>query len=102
MEYINSNTLASGGPWRGATKQGRYPGVNAKFVVESGRGGDPSKKKMEGQVSVLIFQTGSIIITGYSSLEHGLETYDYVTEMFRENTELLFWDSSQRPKPKKK
>jgi hypothetical protein len=90
QSIINENyRIEHGGCWTGVTKTEKYPGLNAKYIYKGCLDDyDPhSKKKVNGQVTVLIFRSGSIIITGYSVWDHGIEAYNEIVEVIRSNFE---------------
>lgn len=93
---INENhRVENGGNWTGVTKTEKYPGLNAKYIFNEYLDDyDPlSKKKINGQVTVLIFRSGCIIITGYSVWEHGIEAYNKIINVIRSNfKEICFID----------
>jgi TATA-box binding protein (TBP) (component of TFIID and TFIIIB) len=97
-EIINKNSWTSGGNWRFATYQpSKYPGINAKFWVDSTANKWKDKydinndvkipKKLDGQVAVLIFRSGSTIITGAKSEQDLKKAYDTITDLIRQNPE---------------
>lgn len=82
--------------WRMATFQPeKYPGVNIRFWTESTRrchSEDYIKQpiKINGQVSVLIFRSGKCTITGAKNMKDIKEAYDAITNLVRNNQNLLF------------
>ena len=96
QRIINDNyKVDKGGTWAGVTKTEKYPGLNAKYIYKNCIDDyDPlSKKKVKGQVTVLIFRSGSIIITGYNVWEHGLEAYNEIIKIIQDNfQEVCFID----------
>ncbi len=92
----NKDSLLSFGPWFMATLSVRYAAINAKYLTNNYRkmmSELPAKykksdlKKIPGKISVLIFKTGSVIITGAKSSEEILETY---TEFMKLITDDVF------------
>ena len=74
------NNIANGGVWKSATIKSRYPGVNAKFMSRRARdalnaGIKPKKGKFPGELSVLVFRSGNIVITGGTDLNDYYEAY---------------------------
>ena len=72
----------------------RYPGINLKYqsIVE------PDK-----QVSLLIFRSGSIIITGAKNAKDILRSYNFITQVISKNSKKLFYyDINEEIKQKKK
>jgi len=72
----------------------RYPGINLKFpsIVEPGK-----------QVSLLIFRSGSIIITGGKNAKDLLVSYNFITDVISKNSKSLFYyDINEEIKQKKK
>jgi TATA-box binding protein (TBP) (component of TFIID and TFIIIB) len=72
----------------------RYPGINLKYpsVVEKGK-----------QISLLIFRSGSIIITGAKNLKDISTSYIFITDIISKNSNTLFYyDINEEIKQKKK
>ena len=71
----------------------RYPGINLKYpsIVE------PSK-----QTSLLIFRSGSIIITGAKYAKDILNSYEFITNLISQNASLFYYDINEEIKQKKK
>jgi len=72
----------------------RYPGINLKYpsVVEIGK-----------NVSLLIFRSGSIIITGAKNANDIANSYAFITKVVSENSKQLFYyDINEEIKQKKK
>ena len=101
-----TNNIVNGGVWKSATIKSRYPGVNAKFMSQRARDGlnagiKPKKGKFPGELSVLVFRSGNIVITGGTDLNDYLEAYICLSDLFRLNfEELCYWDEESRPKNK--
>ena len=93
---INDNhRIEHGGKWAGVTKTEKYPGLNGKYIYNEYLDDyDPlSKKKVQGQVTILIFRSGAIIITGYRVWEHGIEAYNEIINIINNNfNEVCFID----------
>jgi TATA-box binding protein (TBP) (component of TFIID and TFIIIB) len=72
----------------------RYPGINLKY---------PSIVEPDKQVSLLIFRSGSIIITGAKNPKDILNSYLFITELISKNSKKLFYhDINEEIKQKKK
>ena len=71
----------------------RYPGINLKYpsIVEPGK-----------QTSLLIFRSGSIIITGAKYAKDILNSYEFITNLISNNTSLFYYDINEEIKQKKK
>jgi len=71
----------------------RYPGINVKFpsVIETGK-----------QISLLIFRSGSIIITGAKNARDISESYTFITDLISKNNSLFYYDINEEIKQKKK
>lgn len=84
-------------PWRTALFQPcKYPGINAKFLssdaIEQYKNSSKLPKKPNGQVSVLIFRSGCVIITGAKTPTQLAEAYSSLLKIifthYQEVTEL--------------
>ena len=72
----------------------RYPGINLKF---------PSIVEQDKQISLLIFRSGSIIITGAKNAKDIANSYKFITKLICKNAEHLFYyDINEEIKQKKK
>ena len=72
----------------------RYPGINLKYpsIVEPGK-----------QISLLIFRSGSIIITGAKNAKDIANCYIFITKLVSVNSKSLFYyDINEEIKQKKK
>lgn len=72
----------------------RYPGINCKYpsTIESGK-----------NVSILIFRSGSIIITGGKHSKDILNSYNFIVDVITKNSDKLFYyDINEEIKQKKK
>jgi TATA-box binding protein (TBP) (component of TFIID and TFIIIB) len=71
----------------------RYPGINVKFpsIIEHGK-----------QISLLIFRSGSIIITGAKNVTDISESYIFITDIISKNNSLFYYDINEEIKQKKK
>jgi TATA-box binding protein (TBP) (component of TFIID and TFIIIB) len=72
----------------------KYPGINCKY---------PSCFDPEKRVSILIFRSGSIIITGGKYSKDILNCYNFIIDVITKNSETLFYyDINEEIKQKKK
>jgi len=72
----------------------RYPGINLKY---------PSIIEPDKQVSLLIFRSGSIIITGAKNAKDIANSYTFITKLICNNSSKLFYyDINEEIKQKKK
>jgi hypothetical protein len=71
----------------------RYPGINLKF---------PSRIEHNKQISLLIFRSGSIIITGAKYPEDIAESYVFITGLISANNEIFYYDINEEIKQRKK
>jgi len=72
----------------------RYPGINLKI---------PSIVETDKQVSLLIFRSGSIIITGGKNAKDLCNCYKFITKIITNNATTLFYhDINEEIKQKKK
>jgi TATA-box binding protein (TBP) (component of TFIID and TFIIIB) len=71
----------------------RYPGINLKF---------PSLIEKDKQISLLIFRSGSIIITGAKHAKDIAESYQFITDLISKNKSLFYFDINEEIKQKKK
>ena len=71
----------------------RYPGINVKF---------PSVVEKDKNVSLLIFRSGSIIITGAKNMKDISTSYIFITDIISKNSKTLFYyDINEEIKQKK-
>ena len=72
----------------------RYPGINLKY---------PSTTETGKHVSLLIFRSGSIIITGAKNGKDILNSYNFITQVICKNaSKLFYYDINEEIKQKKK
>ena len=71
----------------------RYPGINLKY---------PSTIEQDKQISLLIFRSGSIIITGAKHAEDITTSYLFITDIISKNNSLFYYDINEEIKQKKK
>lgn len=71
----------------------RYPGINVKY---------PSVIEKDKNVSLLIFRSGSIIITGAKNMKDISTSYTFITDIISKNSKTLFYyDINEEIKQKK-
>jgi TATA-box binding protein (TBP) (component of TFIID and TFIIIB) len=71
----------------------RYPGINVKY---------PSVVEKDKNVSLLIFRSGSIIITGAKNMKDISTSYTFITDIISKNSKVLFYyDINEEIKQKK-
>lgn len=77
----------------------KYPGINIKFLGDITKI-DSSKiytrkgrKKIEGEVSVLIFRSGSIIITGYKKPKEAKHAYNYINNIILKHSNIVLYNN---------
>lgn len=87
------NILVSHGYSATFSTLSRYPGINLKY---------PSKMELNKQISLLIFRSGSIIITGAKYAEDISESYKFITNIISNNNSLFYYDINEEIKQKKK
>lgn len=75
----------------------KYPGINIKFLKDVSKI-DSSKsytrkgrKKIDGEVSVLIFRSGSIIITGYKKPIEAKYAYEYINQILLKHSDIVLY-----------
>jgi len=72
----------------------RYPGINLKY---------PSSSDENKQISLLIFRSGSIIITGAKNANDVANSYSFITKVICEHSkELFYYDINEEIKQSKK
>jgi len=72
----------------------RYPGINVKY---------PSSIEIGKKISLLIFRSGSIIITGGKNAKDLFDSYTFITNVISKNSKSLFYfDINEEIKQKKK
>jgi TATA-box binding protein (TBP) (component of TFIID and TFIIIB) len=71
----------------------RYPGINLKY---------PSVIEKDKYVSLLIFRSGSIIITGAKYAKDISSSYNFITNIITQNNGLFYFDINEEIKQKKK
>ena len=72
----------------------RYPGINLKY---------PSTVEKGKQVSLLIFRSGSIIITGAKYIQDIAKSYNFIIDIVSQaSNQLFYYDINEEIKQKKK
>ena len=72
----------------------RYPGINVKY---------PSLMRTGKMVTLLIFRSGSVIITGANNVYELKDVYNFIVKVLKENVDSLFYyDIAEDIKVKKK
>lgn len=99
-DVINSNTIFDGGNWRSATRPKRHQGVIARYLTDKAKEKYKNKDnlpcKVEGQVTVIVFRSGKVIITGAKSLEDIKEAYNGIVSIVRDNIDntIMYYSDS--------
>lgn len=75
----------------------KYPAINTKFICNRFLQEYfehvykySMKKKFSKTISILIFRSGSIIITGGNDIDDYLEVYNYILDIIKSNSQNLF------------
>ena len=92
-EILSYNSVQSEGNFLSIIYQPiKYPAINTKFICDSNLNEYYKhtykysfKKKFNKTISILIFRSGSIIITGGNNIEEYLFTYDYLLKLININ-----------------
>jgi len=71
----------------------KYPGINFKY---------PSIIEKDKYVSLLIFRSGSIIITGVKHIIDIQQGYKFIIDIIKQNKQLFYYDINEDIKQKKK
>ncbi len=71
----------------------KYPGINLKY---------PSKMEKGKQVSLLIFRSGSIIITGAKYIQDIAESFKFIVDVVSRTNNLFYYDINEEIKQRKK
>lgn len=86
---------------------GKYNGVKINFIC------DPSNRdntkmtrkgveKVKGEITVSVFNTGNIIITGGNTIKETMDAYRWMNKFFSDNKEIVLREFPNDYKPKKK
>lgn len=92
-KVLTENTINNGGNIATIIYQPvKYPAINLKLVTDANLQEyckhlytHSSKKKFSGTISVLIFRSGSIIITGGNDISEYSEVYSYILNLIENN-----------------
>ena len=97
-KVLSENSIKQNGNFLNIVYQPiKYPAINSKFIPDSSidkynehiyKFGN--KKKFTGNISILIFRSGSIIITGGNSINEYLSTYKYLLELINTRSSEIF------------
>jgi hypothetical protein len=87
------NILVSKGYSATFSALSRYPGINLKV---------PSTIETDKQISLLIFRSGSIIITGAKYAQDIADCYRFIINIITTNNNLFYYDINEEIKQKKK
>lgn len=94
---LSNNIINTGGNISSIIYQPvKYPAINLKVITDSNLQEYnehfykfSSKKKFSKQISVLIFRSGSIIITGGNDIKEYFEVYKYILQIIKKNYDLI-------------
>ena len=96
FNLLKEYTIENGGNIRNNTfNPDKYPGINVKFIKDTTKVNSSIKftrkgrKKIDGEVSILIFRSGSIIITGYKKPMEAKDAFDYICKLIIDNKEVV-------------
>ena len=96
FNLLKGYTIENGGNLRyNNFNPDKYPGINLKYIKDTTKVNSSDKftrkgrKKIEGEVSILIFRSGSIIITGYKKPTEAKDALDYISNIIIENQEVV-------------
>ena len=92
-EILSENSVETNGNLLSIVYQPiKYPAINSKFIcnkyLESYNNHiykHAMKKKFDKTISILIFRSGSIIITGGNDINDYLEVYNYILNLIKSN-----------------
>lgn len=92
-EILSYNSIQSNGNFLSIIYQPiKYPAINTKFICDNNLNDYYKhiykyslKKKFDKTISILIFRSGSIIITGGNNIEEYLYAYDYLLKLININ-----------------
>lgn len=97
-EILSYNTVKTNGNFLNVVYQPiKYPAINTKFICDENLQDYNEhiykfshKKKYDKTISILIFRSGSIIITGGNNIENYLNVYKYILNLINFNNKNLF------------
>jgi len=92
-EILSHNSIQTNGNFLSIIYQPiKYPAINTKFICDNNLNNYYEhvykyslKKKFNKTISILIFRSGSIIITGGNNIEEYLFTYNYLLKLININ-----------------
>jgi len=81
-----------------------YPGMNVKYLSKKWQVVQEKslKKKPEGQISILLFNSGSTIITGGKNFSEYKEVYDWIRTTVSDHEAIVVQDPQEWEKKEKK
>lgn len=97
-ETLSNHTVQTNGNFLSIVYQPiKYPAINTKFICDENLQdynehiyNYSHKKKYNKTISVLIFRSGSIIITGGNNIKDYLNVYKYILNFINLNNKILF------------
>lgn len=97
-EILSNNTIQTNGNFLNIVYQPiKYPAINTKLICDKYLEDYNNhfykhsyKKKYTNTISVMIFRSGSIIITGANDINDYLFTYKYLLNLIKNNNKTLF------------
>ena len=96
FNLLKGSTIENGGNLRyNNFNPDKYPGINLKYIKDTTKVNSSDKftrkgrKKIDGEVSILIFRSGSIIITGYKKPTEAKDAFEYISNILIQNQEVV-------------
>jgi len=96
FNLLKEYTIENGGNIRINTfNPDKYPGINVKYIKDTTKVKSSDtytrkgRKKIDGEVSILIFRSGSIIITGYKKPTEAKDAFNYLSKIIIDNQEVV-------------
>ena len=97
-ETLSNHTVQTNGNFLSIVYQPiKYPAINTKFICDKNLQDYNEhiykyshKKKYDKTISILIFRSGSIIITGGNNIDNYLNVYKYILNLINLNNKNLF------------
>ena len=101
-ELLSNYSIQSNGNFLSIVYQPiKYPAINTKFICDTNKEHYYEhiykfslKKKYDKSVSIMLFRSGSIIITGGNNLNDYLFTHKYLLNLIEKNNKTLFIDKN--------
>jgi TATA-box binding protein (TBP) (component of TFIID and TFIIIB) len=98
IEILSNNSIQTNGNFLSIVYQPiKYPAINTKIICDKYLSDynehfykHSFKKKYKNRISVMIFRSGSIIITGGNDINDYLFTYKYLLNLIKINKKTLF------------